>query len=39
METGGRTFEGKAGTMVIRIEYDGTAYTLSWVREGNNAGK
>lgn len=35
----GRTFEGKAGTMVIRIEYDGTAYTLSWVREGNNAGK
>lgn len=39
METDGRTFEGKAGTMVIRIEYDGTAYTLSWVREGNNAGK
>lgn len=33
------TFKGKARTMVIRIEYDGTAYTLSWVREGNNAGK
>lgn len=39
MEIDGRTFEGKAGTMVIRIEYDGTDYTLSWVREGYNAGR
>lgn len=39
MEIGGRTFEGKAGTMVIRIQYDGTNYTLSWVKGGQNAGK
>ncbi len=39
MEIDGRTFEGKAGTMVIQIQFDGTNYVLSWVKGGQNAGK